>query len=278
MAPASHYAFGVLETARGAVPRLGVRDLDPRRCLAADRIGALRHLLVHVLHRVTGDVDARLAVRACQVETHAVGDAFLRVEHLVEMLRREVGHPERVVVLVAERRRVGQVVVERAVLDGARHAFPALEDGLGDHRAGEVVVRVVVELDEDRQEARLLHVLRLLELTRALVFLLGLGLVLGELAGVARIAAGELAIDRDRLLEGRCTRTLRALDSVLVLDLLAGGLALHIRSGVVDVRLVEAEPRGIVCACDSLGHVEGRSEEREDDEWRKQPPRGRTRR
>ena len=54
----------VLEAAGRGVPALRVRHGDPRAGLPVDRVRALGHLQVHVVHGPAGEADARLAVRA----------------------------------------------------------------------------------------------------------------------------------------------------------------------------------------------------------------------
>src|SRR5690606_32525723 len=89
-------------------PGLGVRDLEPADGGAGDGVGALGHLLVHLLEREAGDVDAGPAVAGVlQVLADAFGDAPVGVEHLVEVLGAEVLDPEGVVVLVGQGGRVG---------------------------------------------------------------------------------------------------------------------------------------------------------------------------
>ena len=110
------------------------------------------HFQVHVAHRVAGEADARLAVRTREIGPNTLGDAGAGVQHLVEVLGREVLHPHRVVVRVRQRRRVGDVVVQRAVLHVARDARAALEHRRGHHGAGEAVAGRLVELHKNRQQ------------------------------------------------------------------------------------------------------------------------------
>ena len=188
---------------------------------AVDGVRALRHLLVHVLHRVAGDVDARLAVGTGQVRADPLGDAGLRVEHVVVVGRARSPAPTSSCCRrAAKRRRVRDVVVHRAVLDGAGARTSRLSNTVwGTIDAREVVVGRRVELDEDRQELRLLHALGLLDLARALVLLDRLGLELGQLSRSLGVARGELAVDGRGLIEGGLVG--RSVDAVLALDFLA---------------------------------------------------------
>ena len=196
-------ALLVLEAEARAVVRLGVGHGDPRRRRAVHGVGAARHLLVHVLHRVAGDVEAGLAVGAGEVGAHALRDALVGEQHLVEVLGGEVRHPHRVVVLEVVVGRVRDVVVQRSALHLAGLALRRAE--LGRHvRPGEVVVRVLVELDEDREELRLLRrrgLLGVLQLLRALAGRDRLRLELRESASGDRVALAELAVERVGLLD-----------------------------------------------------------------------------
>ena len=273
MAPALPHARGVLEAAVSAVPRLGVRDGHPRGGRAVDGVRALGHLLVHVLHRVAGDVDAGLAVGADQVGPDARGDARLGVEHLVEVVRREVRHPEGVVVFVGEGRRVRDLVVERTVLDVAGDASAALRRP---SRGTMLPVKSSV--------AELLNSTRIVR-SRAscmfLAFLIWRGLVLAFMALASILASifasrglppANLRSTALALSTAALRRPFLPLISLPLVELFG------LRRGVVDV-VAEVFGRGrFVRACDSLGDEERRSEERQDDERRKQPHRGRTRR
>ncbi len=180
---------------------------------------------------------------------------------------------------MTEGRRVRDRVVDRAVLDGAGHACAALEDGLRDHRRREVVVRRVVELDEDRQELRLLHALCLLDLTRALVLLDRLGLELGQLSCSLGVARSELAVEGRGLIEGGLVG--RSVDAVLALDFLPCRRSFDLRGDVVDVFVIRGAGSGrrtVARADQSLADEQRRSQKGEDDQGRKQPPSGRMRR
>ena len=194
LTPGDPVAVLVLEAARGGVPALRVRHRDPRAGLPVHGVRALGHLQVHVVHGPPGEADARLAVRPLQVLADPLGDALLAVQHLVVVGRREVRHPHRVVVLVRQRGRVRDRVVPRPVLHGAGNAGAVLEHRLRDHHACEVVVGLVVELDEQRQQLGGLRALGLLDLARALAGPDGLGLQLGQLARRDRVTPGVLAV------------------------------------------------------------------------------------
>jgi hypothetical protein len=160
----------------GAVVGLGVRHLDPAGDAAGDVVGALGHLAVVVLDGVAAQVDAGPAVGAGQVGPDPLGQAGLGVDELVVVAGAEVGHPEGVVVgAAAEGRRVGQVVVQRAVQQRARRLGDAVL-GADEGRAleaGEVVVGVGVELDQDGQQLGRLGAGGVLEGPRALARLGG---------------------------------------------------------------------------------------------------------
>ena len=181
-------------------------DLDPRGRRTGDGVGALGHLLVHVLHRVAGDVEAGLAVGAREVGPDPLGDALLGVEHRVEVLGGEVGHPHRVVVRHACRRAGSGWCCAAGRSGPSRACRSSAPNAVGHHRGREVVVRALVELDEDRQQLGLLGglgalVLALDRLGAGLV-LDGLGLELRQLARRHRVALGVLAVDDQGSLHG----------------------------------------------------------------------------
>src|SRR5690606_21999322 len=127
------HVLGCASAGRRTVPGLGGRDLEPADGGAGDGVGALGHLLVHLLEREAGDVDAGPAVAGVlQVLADAFGDAPVGVEHLVEVLGAEVLDPEGVVVLVGQGGRVGDVVVQGAVLEGAGRLDHAVVGGAAD--------------------------------------------------------------------------------------------------------------------------------------------------
>ena len=241
---------GVEVADRGAVVPLGVRDLDPGRRLAGERVGAARHLLVHLLHRVTGDVEAGLAVQARQICADPLGDALIGEEHPVVEVAREVRDPHGVVVLVGRARGIRDVVVQRRPLHVARLAVRRPETGR--HLQARKVLRPV-ELDEDGQELRLLRAVGVLEVLRALAGLHRLGLGLGQLLCRDRVALRVLLVVLLGALERRVADRLpRARAAPEVGDRLVVGRVgerLGPRSHVVDVviagtALARGAPRG----------------------------------
>ena len=127
--PGYPVAVRVLGAAGGGVLGLRVRDLDPWAARPFTEYAPL-DISTYMFFRVRPErSDALLAVRLLQVGADALGDASRAVEHLVEVVGAEVGHPEAVVVLAGQRGRVGDPVVQRAVEQRARRLGDALGRG-----------------------------------------------------------------------------------------------------------------------------------------------------